>query len=105
VEQYSKLGNVGCGAIKHYLRSVAWCRLNNVSAIFEFFGSLGFMGWCLIALCVLLLVNLAKLVRLRSPLDSQEHRLWKYDRATRHPGRTQRPMKLDHLEKKDKQQQ
>ena len=101
VESYSNFGNAGSSAFQRYLCLVAWC-LDNVSAILEFFSSLGVIGWCLIALCILLLLNLSKLARLRSPLDSQEHRLWKYDRATRHPGRSKRTMKLDHLEKKDK---
>jgi len=45
--------------------------------LIEFIGSLGVFGWILIALCILLLLNLRKILQLRSPLDSKDHDFWK----------------------------
>lgn len=65
-----------------------------MAEIVEFFSSLGVIGWVLFVLCILLLINLGKIFRLRSPLDSQQHKSW---RST--GGIT----KADHLEQNDKE--
>ncbi|MCV3273398.1 hypothetical protein [Roseobacter sinensis] len=58
----------------------------------DFFQSLGLTAYLILAVLVLVLWNIKKLILLRSPLDSQQHRTW---RAT---GGTTRP---DHLENSD----
>lgn len=74
-----------------------------METVLDFFSSLSVVGWFVVILCVLLLLNLPGIVRgivrLRSRLDSQEHRLWKQDRINRIPERTKGTMKLDHLER------
>ena len=61
----------------------------------EFVSSLSMTGYILIGIVILILLNLKKIVLLRSPLDSWQHKLWKDtggagDRA-------------EHLEPKDKE--
>jgi len=68
-----------------------------MTGVLEFLGSLGIVGWIAVILCVLLLLNLGKVFRLRSPLDSQQHRSWRFSQETMRGGNT----KPDHLEKKD----
>lgn len=55
----------------------------------DFFQSLGLFGYVILAFVALLIWNLKKLIKLRTPLDSQQHKIW---RAT---GGTTAP---DHLE-------
>jgi len=43
----------------------------------EFFASLGIIGYFVIAVVILGLWNLRKLITLRSPLDSQQHKTWR----------------------------
>ncbi len=43
----------------------------------EFFQSLGIVGYFVIIVVVLGLWNLKKLIFLKSPLDSQQHKNWK----------------------------
>ena len=43
----------------------------------EFISSLGLIGYFVIIVAVLGLWNLRKLIFLRSPLDSQQHKLWR----------------------------
>jgi len=43
----------------------------------EFFQSLSVIGYFVIIVVVLGLLNLRKLIFLRSPLDSQQHKLWR----------------------------
>lgn len=54
----------------------------------SFIQSLGIIGYIVLGIIILSVWNLKKLLFLRSPLDSQQHKLW---RAT---GGTTRP---DHL--------
>ena len=61
--------------------------------------SLSIVGWVLLMLCVLILLNLRKIIRLRSPLDSQQHREWRDDVSGMHGSRTT----AEHLENKDKE--
>ncbi|WP_299202188.1 hypothetical protein [uncultured Tateyamaria sp.] len=58
----------------------------------EFFQSLGLFGYAILAFLAVLIWNLKKLIKLRTPLDSQQHKIW---RAT---GGTTKP---DHLENRD----
>lgn len=58
----------------------------------EFIQSLGVVGYFVIGVLVLALWNLRKLITLRSPLDSQQHKNW---RAT---GGTTRPDHLPHTD-------
>jgi hypothetical protein len=43
----------------------------------EFVSSLSMTGYILIGIVILILLNLKKIVLLRSPLDSWQHKLWK----------------------------
>lgn len=70
-----------------------------MDSFIEFFKSLGIIGWVLLALCVLILFNLRKIIRLRSPLDSQQHKAWRDNEGEMHGSRT----KPAHLETKDKE--
>lgn len=58
----------------------------------EFISSLGAIGWALILLCALIIINLRKIIRLRSPLDSPQHKAWRKAGGT---------TKADHLESND----
>jgi len=62
-----------------------------VDSILEFLGSLSIFGWILIVLLILRFLNIGKVIRLRSPLDTQQHKLWRSTDGTTKPG---------HLEKK-----
>jgi len=55
----------------------------------EFLASLGPFGVFVVAVLALCLLNLRKLIRLRTPLDSTQHRLWKWSGGIGKP---------DHLE-------
>ena len=70
-----------------------------MEGLLEFFKSLGVLGWVLVALCVLVLLNLKKIIWLRSPLDSQKHREWRDDIG----GMSGSTTKADHLENEDKE--
>jgi len=59
-------------------------------SVIEFVQSLSLTGYILIGICVLLLLNLRKLITLRSPLDSWQHTLWK-----RTGGAGERPAHLE----------
>jgi hypothetical protein len=61
----------------------------------EFVSSLSMTGYILIGIVILILLNLKKIVLLRSPLDSWQHKLWK---DTGGAGD-----KAEHLESKDKE--
>jgi hypothetical protein len=61
----------------------------------EFVSSLSMTGYILIGIVILILLNLKKIVLLRSPLDSWQHKLWK---DTGGAGD-----KAEHLEPKDKE--
>ena len=61
----------------------------------EFIQSLGIVGYIVLGIVALALWNLRKLITLRSPLDSQQHKNW---RAT---GGTTPPDHLPHHENKD----
>ena len=61
----------------------------------EFFASLGIIGYFVIGVLVFALWNLRKLFKLRTPLDSQQHKNW---RAT---GGTTRPDHLLHHDDKN----
>ena len=61
----------------------------------EFINSLSLTGYILIGLIVLILINLKKIITLRSPLDSWQHKLWK---DTGGAGE-----KAEHLDPKDKE--
>ena len=61
----------------------------------EFINSLRLTGNILIGLIVLILINLKKIITLRSPLDSWQHKLWK---DTGGAGD-----KAEHLDPKDKE--
>jgi len=63
-----------------------------MDGIIEFLGSLGIVGWLLLILCVLIIFNLRKILRLRSPLDTPQHKLWRNSDVE---------TKADHLDKKD----
>ena len=45
--------------------------------VLEFLGSLGFIGYVVLIVLVLAILNIKKLVFLRSPLDSQQHKIWR----------------------------
>jgi len=70
-----------------------------MAGLLEFFGSLSLFGWFLLGLCILFLFNIRKIIRLRSPLDSQQHKSWRETQGSIDGGNT----KADHLEKKDKE--
>lgn len=57
--------------------------------VLEFFRSLGVIGYVVLTVLVLALLNIKKLILLRSPLDSQQHRNWRATGGTTNP---------DHLE-------
>ena len=59
----------------------------------EFFGSLGVIGWIVLILVILTVVNIRKILVLRSPLDSQDQKLWR-EKA----GEIGGPTKPKHLE-------
>lgn len=63
-----------------------------MEGLIEFISSLGAVGWGLILLCALILINLGKIIRLRSPLDSPQHKAWRKAGGT---------TKADHLENND----
>jgi len=65
-----------------------------LSDIIEFVSSLGLIGYIVLFVIVLCLFNLKKLIFLKSPLDSQQHKLWRRVGAETNP---------DHLEKIKKQ--
>ncbi len=48
-----------------------------MGAKMEFLGSLGVIGYVLIALVILCLWNLRRIIFLKSPLDSQQHKNWR----------------------------
>jgi len=60
-----------------------------MDGIIEFLGSLGIVGWLLL---ILFIFNLRKILRLRSPLDTPQHKLWRNSDVE---------TKADHLDKKD----
>ena len=70
-----------------------------MASVLEFFGSLSVVGWVLVVICILLLLNIRKIFRLRTPLDSQQHKSWRASAGSMHGGNT----KADHLEKEDKE--
>jgi hypothetical protein len=55
----------------------------------EFFTSLGVFGYILLAIIAVCLINIKKIVLLRSPLDSEQHKIW------RSTGGVSRPDHLD----------
>lgn len=57
--------------------------------VLEFLGSLGVIGYIVLIVLVLALLNIKKLVLLRSPLDSQQHKAWRATGGVTNP---------DHLE-------
>ena len=59
--------------------------------LIEFFQSLGLIGYIVLGFIILFLINLKKIITLRSPLDSWQHRTFQ---------QTGGAMKPDHLEKK-----
>jgi len=59
----------------------------------EFLSSIGILGYLIIGILILFVANLRGIISLRSPLDSQQHKIW---RAT---GGVTKP---DHLERKEK---
>lgn len=61
----------------------------------EFFQSLGVIGYFVVVVLVLGLWNLRKLIKLRSPLDSQQHKNW------RNTGGTAPPDHLPHHKDRD----
>ena len=48
-----------------------------MSAVIEFFSSLSALGWLVFIIVVLILINLRKILFLKSPLDSQDHKHWR----------------------------
>lgn len=48
-----------------------------MNVVFEFFSSLGLVGWFVIILLALILLNIRSIFRLSSPLDSQDHKNWR----------------------------
>ncbi|MDG0988807.1 MAG: hypothetical protein P8H36_01520 [Yoonia sp.] len=60
-----------------------------------FFQSLGVVGYFVVIVVVLGLWNLKKLIFLRSPLDSQQHKSW------RRSGGIGKPDHLPHVDDKD----
>lgn len=61
----------------------------------EFFTSLGIVGYFVVAVVVLGLWNLKKLIFLRSPLDSQQHKLWRRTGGVGSPDHLKTPTKRD----------
>ena len=62
-----------------------------MDTIIEFVQSLGLIGYVVLGICFLCLIRLKKILTLRSPLDSWQHRAYQ---------RTGGAMKPDHLLKK-----
>lgn len=65
-----------------------------MSALVDFFQSLSTLGYIVIALVALCVWNLKSLMRLRSPLDSWQHKIWRSTCGETPP---------DHLEQRDKE--
>jgi len=63
-----------------------------MEGIVEFVKSLSLTGYLLIGLCIMILINIRKLITLRSPLDTWQHKFWK------NMGGTTKP---EHLENKN----
>ena len=59
--------------------------------MFEFLQSLGIFGYIILGVLALLIWNIRKIIFLRSPLDSQQHKLWRATQGGTEP---------DHLTKK-----
>jgi len=57
----------------------------------EFFQSLGLVGYIILGFCILFLINIKKIITLRSPLDSWQHRTFQQTGGAMNP---------DHLDKK-----
>jgi len=65
-----------------------------LSALIEFISSLGLVGYVVLIVVILCLFNLKKIIFLKSPLDSQQHKLWRSVGSEPNP---------DHLDKNKKQ--
>jgi len=48
-----------------------------MASVLAFLSSLSLLGWVLVVLCILVIFNFAKILRLRSPLDSEQHKSWR----------------------------
>ena len=59
--------------------------------MFEFFHSLGIIGYVILGVVALLIWKIRKIIFLQSPLDSQQHKLWRATQGETEP---------DHLTKK-----
>ena len=57
--------------------------------VLEFFRSLGLIGYVVLTVLILALLNIRKLIFHRSPLDSQQHKAWRATGGATNP---------DHLE-------
>ncbi|MXY32754.1 MAG: hypothetical protein F4186_14945 [Boseongicola sp. SB0676_bin_33] len=57
--------------------------------VLEFFRSLGLIGYVVLAVLILALLNIRKLILLRSPLDSQQHKTWRATGGTTNPDHLQ----------------
>lgn len=60
-----------------------------LESILEFFRSLGLIGYVVLTVLVLALLNIRKLILLRSPLDSQLHKAWRATGGTTNPDHLQ----------------